>query len=170
MDSSAVRAFEAIKVFLSAYSRGQTLYDSLEEEYIRLFISNRQGIPAPLYASCYVEGESSERAPLMGEPALAMQERFQSKGLSLGEDIGEPPDHLSIELEYLYFLLNIGWTNNDDQFITEASSFAADIMLPWVVKLEHGLAVEENPALFYPHLITLLGAFLRFIGTIESGF
>jgi len=39
----------------------------------------------------------------MGESAGVMRQLFKSKKLSLADSINEPPDHLSIELEYLYF-------------------------------------------------------------------
>jgi len=169
LDSSAIQAVESIKAFLDSSANCQTLYESLEEEYVRFFINDRQGIRTPLYASCYAEPDSAERTPLMGESALAMQRRFQSKGLSLAEDVGEPPDHLAIELEYLYFLLDKGWDDNDDRLITEASSFAAGVMIPWLVKLDQGITINEPPGRFYPSLVSLLISLLQFIGKIESG-
>ncbi len=49
----------------------------------------------------------------MGPPAVRMKKRFESSGLSLSDNMHEPPDHLSIELEYLYFLLEKGWSDNE---------------------------------------------------------
>jgi TorA maturation chaperone TorD len=49
----------------------------------------------------------------MGEPAIDMKNRYESKGLSLSDEIHEPPDHISIEQEYLYFLLDKGWSDDD---------------------------------------------------------
>ena len=170
LDASAVKAFESIKACLASHFGGRTLYKNLEEEYVRLFINDRQGLSTLLYASCHVELESGEKALLMGEPALEMQRRFHSKGLSLAKDIGEPPDHLAIELEYLYFLLNKGWADNNDQLITEASSFAVDVMLPWIKKLENELGFQEAPGCFYPSLISLLIYLLRLFEKNESGF
>ncbi|NIQ90076.1 MAG: molecular chaperone TorD family protein, partial [Desulfobacterales bacterium] len=74
------------------------MYQHLEEGYVRLFISAKGGITAPLYESCY----EFEGAPLMGRAAAEMKERFETKDLSVADTIQEPPDHLSIELEYLY--------------------------------------------------------------------
>jgi TorA maturation chaperone TorD len=100
---------------------------------------------------------------MMGEPALDMKQRYLSKGLSLAEDIGEPPDHLSIELEYLYFLLEKGWAEKDDRLLEEASSFSSEIMLPWVSKLQERLAAMETESPFYPLTATLLCGILEFI-------
>jgi TorA maturation chaperone TorD len=167
LDPTSAGVFYTIKTTLNRYSTSQSLFDDLEEEYVRLFISDRQGIRAPLYASCYVGEEPGERAPLMGEPAMAMEDQFRSKGLSLADDIGEPPDHLAIELEYLYFLLRKGWSDHDDTLVNEASSFALETMLPWVMRLQQALTEIETAGPFYPLLTTLLCAILAFIGELN---
>lgn len=167
LDSSSAAVVKEIKATLSNFSSAQALFDGLEEEYVRLFISDRAGIRSPLYASCYADRDSDERAPLMGAPALAMQDRFRSKGVSLADDIREPPDHLSIELEYLYFLLRQGWADDDPQLVDEASSFASDIMLPWILKLQHTLAEVETAGRFYPLITTLLCQILILTGGLN---
>ena len=96
----------------------------MEEEYIRLFISCKGGIDAPLYHSCYF----SDDALLMGEPAV--KKKYASRGLDLAADLHEPTDHISIELEYLYFLLKKGWDDNEPVLIAEAASFASNTLLP----------------------------------------
>ena len=165
----AVQIFESLKSIPRQFSNSQDFYNALEEEYIRSIISNRHGIQAPLYASCYTEDDSVEKGPLMGEPALVMQRRLQSKGLSLAADIGEPPDHLSIELEYLFFLLGKGWDEADPKLIEEAGFFVEETVLPWVSKLKKNLATGEAPGVFYPLLVTLLVALLELIVRHASG-
>ena len=92
----------------SAFFNG-ALFDFLEESYVRLFVNAQNGITAPLYHSCYQDtGQPDSQSGLMGESAGFMRQFFKSKGLSLANSINEPPDHLSIELEYLYFLLQQG--------------------------------------------------------------
>jgi len=167
LDPPADEVFTEIQTLLNHYSTAQALFDGLEEEYVRLFISDRQGLQAPLYASCYVAAEPGERAPLMGEPALAMQARFRSQGLSLADEVGEPPDHLAIELEYLYFLLEKGWSENGKVLLEEASSIGSEIMLPWVRQLQQRLAAIETENRFYPLITTLLCAILKFIGRLN---
>jgi TorA-specific chaperone len=98
-----------IKSSIENMTDANALHDHLEEAYVRLFISHYSGVQAPLYESCYAGAESGTNAPLMGAPAAAMKQRLREKGLSIGSDIHEPPDHISIELEYLYFLLEKGW-------------------------------------------------------------
>jgi TorA-specific chaperone len=98
-----------------------------------------------------------------------MKERFESKGLSLGDHIHEPPDHLSIELEYLYFLLERGWSEDDAALKDEAVSFAGGIMLPWVIKFQERLVAVETECRFYHLTTAILCAILGFIGASNNG-
>jgi len=154
-----------IKSVLNKFTSAEALFHHLEEAYVRLFISDRAGVTAPLYASCYVNKKSGEKPLLMGGPAIDMKKRFESKGLSLSDEIHEPQDHISIELEYLYFLLAKGWSDADKNLINEGSTFAAEIMLPWVSEFQARLAVEKE-CRFYP----LIASILRTILEIIAGF
>ena len=147
-----------LATFLKTHAEASVLYDHLEEEYVRLFISSKDGIPTPLYHSCY----ESEDALLMGEPAVMMKKRFESKKLSLDNTLQEPPDHLSIELEYLYFLLQKGWLQRDRMLIAEAAQFAGESMLPWIGTFRDRLTVAALSP-FYPMMATLLICLLGFI-------
>ena len=151
-----------------AFSQAEALCAHLDETYVRLFISDREGIRTPLYASCYERKESGEITPMMGEPALAMKERFRSKGLSMADTIHDPPDHLAIELEFLYFLLEKGWAERDNLLLKEAFSFGSEIMLPWVIKLQERLAGDETENRFYPLITTLLCDILRLVGRLNK--
>lgn len=155
-----------IKTDLENFTDANSLYNYLETAYVALFISHRDGIAAPLYESCYHGIEPGDKGSLMGEPALRMSHRFESKGLSLDSIIHEPPDHLAIELEYLYFLLSKGREDQDAALIAEAGSFAAKTMLPWVSKLQKQIA-SHTPEHFYFFLISILTAILYRIGDFD---
>ena len=148
---------QGIVSILKTFPDGDSLYQHLEEGYVRLFISAKGGITAPLYESCY----EFEGAPLMGRAAAEMKERFKTKNLSVADTIQEPPDHLSIELEYLYFLLDKGWREEDDALVTEAAEFASDTMLPWVSELSEKLASEEK-CQYYPIMAAIVVEILNF--------
>jgi TorA maturation chaperone TorD len=158
-----------IKSVLKMFTSANALYLHLEEAYVRLFISDIKGVTAPLYASCYANKKSGEKALLMGEPAIDMKSRFKSKGLSLSNELHEPPDHISIELEYLYFLLSKGWSGNDEDLISEASTFAAEVMLPWISEFQARLAVEKE-CRFYPLMASILAAILEIIAGSNRNF
>ena len=156
-------AFGRIETDLENFSDADSLYRYLEAAYVRLFISHRDGIAAPLYESCYVGVESGDIVSLMGEPALKMKQRLESKGLALDSSINEPPDHLAIELEYLYFLLSKGLESKDEELIAEAGSFAAETMVPWVSKLQEQIA-SQMPDHAYALLSSILTAVLYRVG------
>ena len=156
---------DELKSISSSFTGEDKIFQYLEQAYVRLFINSRDGVTAPLYASCYeAGGGSGVDAPLMGPPAVLMKKRFESKGLSLGDHIHEPPDHLSIELEYLYFLLKRGWSDDDAALKDEAVSFAGKILLPWVIKFQERLVAVETECRFYHLTTAILCAILRFIG------
>ena len=160
---------DQLKAINSSFTDEYEIFQSLEQSYVRLFINSRDGITAPLYASCYEAGSTAgEDAALMGLPAVLMKERFESKGLSLGNHIHEPPDHLAIELEYLYFLLASGWADDKAALRDEAVSFAADVLLPWVIKFEERLGAVETESRFYQLTTAVLRAILRFIGASDK--
>jgi TorA-specific chaperone len=146
--------------WVNEFSDGPSLCDHLEPAYVRLFVSARKGIAAPLYQSCYAH----DHAPMMGPAAVRMKERLDAAGLSLGEEIREPPDHLSIQLEYLYFLLEKGFHKSDPSCTAQAASFSREIMLPWVREFHERLAAETQCP-FYPLAASLLVSLLTFIAT-----
>ena len=145
LKADAGNRLHEIGSIIRSFSDGDSLYQHLEEGYVRLFISAKGGITAPLYESCY----EFEGAPLMGRAAAEMKERFETKDLSVADTIQEPPDHLSIELEYLYFLLDKGWSDPDAALIAEALAFAGEVMLPWVSEFQKRLAAEKEVSFYY---------------------
>ena len=138
-----------INSIINRFDTDQSLFHHLNECYVRLFVNNKEGITTPLYQSCY----EFENAPMMGESAVKMKNRFKSKGLSMENRVHEPPDHLAIELEYLFFLLQdsrAGQDDNPDKFVSnEAASFAAETMLPWVIVFNQRLKSVTDDCRFY---------------------
>jgi len=141
---------------ITRYQDSRLLFDALETAYVGLFVSNRKGRVIPLYQSCY----AYENAPLMGDSAVKMKKRLADIDLSLGSNIQEPPDHIAIELEYLFFLLNNGWADENASRVKEAASFAIDDMLPWVLKLQSRLSGHQDAA-FYAAVVSVTIAILR---------
>ena len=165
LKTGAGNGVHEIGSIIRSFPDRDSLYQHLEEGYVRLFISAKGGIAAPLYESCY----EFEGAPLMGAAATEMKERFEAKGLSVADTIKEPPDHLSIELEYLYFLLDKGWRDRDNGLIAEASAFVTQKMLPWVSKFENRLSAEKEGSFYYLTATILIGI-LKFIGGFSIDF
>ncbi|MCP3871549.1 MAG: molecular chaperone TorD family protein [Desulfobacteraceae bacterium] len=137
-----------INSIINGFDSFQSLLEHLNECYVRLFVNSKEGITSPLYESCY----EFENAPMMGKAALLMKERFESKGLSMENRVHEPPDHLAIELEYLFFLLqeNVGPDDNPAAF------FAEKTMLPWVIVFNQRLKLLTDDCKFYSLASTIL--------------
>jgi TorA-specific chaperone len=167
LDNNSMILINNIIDIFSGFSDAKSLFDFLEATYVRLFINARGGISAPLYHSCYLETDQPDGSPaLMGETAVLMKQRFESKGLAIADTINEPPDHLSIEIEYLYFLLQNGWETPNIDDLTEAVSFARTFMLPWVSLLCDRLTAAEQPPLFYSQAAALLRSTLSLIARL----
>ncbi|MGD9162931.1 MAG: molecular chaperone TorD family protein, partial [Desulfobacteraceae bacterium] len=124
----------------------EDLFLALNEEYVRLFISNLNGITAPLFESCY----EYENAPLMGPAAMRMKELLDSAGLDISDDFNEPPDHLCIELELLYYILEKAWKTKSKKNarLKEVESLVSEVMLPWIETFYNRLDTEY-PDCFY---------------------
>lgn len=139
------------------FSDSETLFQSLETTYVRLFISSRGGITVPLYQSAF------EGACLMGASAVKMKRRLEAVGLdTTGHAAGEPPDHLAIELEYLYFLLEKGDADQNAALIRDAQRFAAEELRPWTQALDQRLGQALDPALYAP-AASLTAALVRLL-------
>ncbi len=145
----------------------KALFTHLEEAYIPLFVNARGGVAAPLYQSCYPDATELQTATaLMGEPAVRMKQRFASKGLALDRDLNEPPDHLAIEIEYLYFLLQKGWAEGSAPLLSEATAFAQTELLAWIPRFEERLGATAADS-FYSLAAAILVATLRLVAEIQ---
>lgn len=163
LETPAPETLEKLIALVQGYPGAPALFDSLEEDFIPLFVNARGGIAAPLYQSCYAETQASPDAnALMGAPAVMMQQRLSAAGLSLEYSSNEPPDHLAIEIEYLYFLLQKGWGENDAAHLQEAVSFVNTELLGWVPSFEERLRTT-HPDSFYALAAAILVGVLRLI-------
>jgi TorA maturation chaperone TorD len=161
-------SLEKLRKTVTGFSDDVSLFDFLEESYVRLFVNAQSGITAPLYHSCYQDaGQPVSQSSLMGESAGSMRQLFKSKGLSLANSINEPPDHLSIELEYLYFLLQHGVTKKDKEAVDEAVSFAGTFMLPWVSLFRDRL-LSRSTCPFYPFAAAILVSDLHLVSLLKK--
>jgi TorA maturation chaperone TorD len=69
-------------------------------DYTRLFLGPVQPLAKP-YGSVWLTGE----ATLMQEATLAVLELYREGGFEIDEEFRELPDHVAVELEFLYLLL-----------------------------------------------------------------
>lgn len=159
-------ALKRLKAIVQTHTDFESLFNSLEESYVALFVNTRGGIAAPLYQSCYVETNNPQTAGiLMGPPAAMMQQRLAALELSQDHSSNEPPDHLAIEIEYLYFLLQKGWVEQHTARLSEAAMFVDTELLEWVPRFEERLRTA-HPDSFYALAAAMLVGTLRLIAEL----
>jgi putative dimethyl sulfoxide reductase chaperone len=74
--------------------------EDLTVEYARLFIGPFE-VKAPPYGSIYLDGERR----VMGDSTLEVTRLYEEAGLSGSKDFHDLPDHIAVELEFMYFLI-----------------------------------------------------------------
>jgi len=147
---------------MACYMEGFTHYEqaceTLEEAYIRLFISARGGITASLHHSFY----ESEDGRLMGRPVKMMESRLKDSGLALPGEDSVPADHLAVEVEYLALLLEGAFGDGGEGLFAAAQDFARAELKPWLGQLTKKLETETDCP-FYPSAARLLLALVSLI-------
>ncbi|SNQ61602.1 TorD/DmsD family molecular chaperone [Candidatus Methanoperedens nitratireducens] len=124
----------------------EEFYKMLAVEYTRLFTSAIPAVPCPPYESVYREDV------IMGDSTLCALECYNKAGLKVIEKFHDLPDHVAVELEFLYYLMNYGYTEAHDSFMEEHFS-------KWVP--EFCDEVEKNDRIgFYRHAAKVLREFV----------
>lgn len=138
------------------------VYSTLREEYRRLFLG-----PMPPYI---VPAESAyklwandpectlplagEKGYLMGDPAIDMIKRYQAHGILIPDKYASMPDHIALELEYMSFLCNNEYEEEQEDFVHSH--------LDWIDDLKDDISnVCESG--FYRTAIDLTSAFVNFL-------
>ena len=154
----------ALRALLDGFSGPESLFAYLEEGYVRLFVNDRNGVAAHLYASCY---EDEKNPHLMGKAAVRMQEILADLAIHISDDVREPPDHLSLELEVLYFLLTPKNPPGHPGDLAAAADFAVREMLPWTQIFQRRLTAESR-CRFYPLITGVLLSVLQAIAAFSQ--
>ena len=97
----------------------------------------------------------------MGPPTQEMLQQFENVGLAIGDGINEPPDHISLELEYLYFLLDS--ILKGDPELEDVGEYVTNFMLPWISIFLERLKSEDSQSIYQP-ITAILIAVLKDIG------
>ena len=99
--------------------------ETLLLDYSRLFLGPFE-IPAKPYGSIYLEGEDV----VMGDSTINAKSYYQAADFEIADDFREVPDHVAVELEFLYLLSfrqshsakdasEKDWGKLEQQFLTE---------------------------------------------------
>jgi len=74
--------------------------EDLAVEYARLFVGPFE-LKAPPYGSVYLDGGRR----VMGDSTIEVVRIYEKAGIVMDKDFKELPDHIAVELEFMYYLI-----------------------------------------------------------------
>ena len=154
-------AAEFVQNMRKEFKAGTDL-EPLKVDFSKLFVGPYTLSAAP-YGSVYLEAERK----MMGDSTLDVKNRYREAGLDIAKTFKDAPDHISAELEFMYYLVFKeieAFANSDVEtaigFIQRQKSFLEDHLMAWVPKFAKSIIEDaENP--FYPNLAKATTAFLN---------
>ena len=156
-DNEVNEIAELLGVDAAAKSTYDLSQENLAEVFTGLFVARMGGVPAPPYGSVYLDN-----GLLMGASTSRVAELYSKQGLVF-EDATEPPDYLSTELEFLYFMVGkeeAGFKQRDLAAAKVATKsqheFLEQCLLPWLEPFVDRLAGIEEETLYHWGAATLL--------------
>lgn len=125
----------------------EEFYKILMVEYTRLFTTAIPNVSCPPYESIYRDNE------VMGDSTLLTLECYNKEGLRILEKFHDLPDHVAVELEFLYYLKNY-------RFDEEFNAFMNEHFSKWVPQFCE--EVEKNDRIgFYKNAAAVLRKFVN---------
>ena len=108
--------------------------EDLSVEYAKLFVGPYE-LKAPPYGSVYLDKERR----VMGDSTMEVIKAYQEQGLSIDAEFKELPDHISVELEFMYYLIHkeVEALRNTEtkkvlRWIEPQEAFFNSFLRPWV--------------------------------------
>lgn len=136
----------------------KTPLTELQAEYTGLFINGYPELPCPPYESAYREGG------LLGEAAAEVAQFYERWGLEASVEL---PDHLALELEFLYFLNARAGEAEDPEEATRAHAdcrrFLKEHLFQWAPEFAKDLQ-ERAQLRLYREAASLLTRLLALEG------
>lgn len=130
-------------------------------DYTRLFIGPSQPVAMP-YASFWLTDDQSQRH----EATMAVLDFYEQGGFEVSDEFRELPDHVAVELEFLYLLI-FSRNHSGDGDAAESSvadalhhRFLVEHMNAWTGPFVAAVKSGAQTA-FYRELAVLTEAFLR---------
>ena len=144
-----------------ANSFRDTVDEDLKVDYARLFVGPNELI-APPYGSVYLE----KGYQVMGKTTIAVQNIYRDAGLVLDDSIKQPSDHISLELEFIYFLLFKELKAEEDNNSVDKLkwhnlqiSFLDEYLSPWISEFAKNIRNGAETE-FYISLADILEQFI----------
>ena len=144
---------------MESYLRGLADLQELAVEHTRLFPGAVRAEAYP-YESMYLDGK------IMGESTQDVLRQYRQAGLQVAEGYKELPDHITAELEFMYYLrrkesIAIERDNREeaDRFHLLAQSFLKEHLARWVPHFAERI-LESTPTPFYRGLARITRDFI----------
>ena len=136
--------------------------ESLKVDFSKLFVGPYT-LPAAPYGSVYLESERK----MMGNSTLDVRNRYREAGLDTAKTFKDAPDHISAELEFMYYLIFKeveAFASSDIEtaidYIERQRSFLEDHLMVWVPEFASSITENaKNP--FYTNLAQATTTFLN---------
>ena len=139
----------------------------LAVEHAALFIGPFE-LPSPPYGSVYLEKNNR----LMGDTTMEVKKIYAEAGLKL--EVQEPPDHISFELEFIYYLFTLEKEVSDEGDNEKARSlanlrrdFQGVYLASWVPRFCEKIRTATKE-IFYRNLADCLEIFINHETTFLS--
>lgn len=136
--------------------------EELTVEYARLFVGPF-GLKAPPYGSVYLDGDRT----VMGPSTMETIQVYEQEGLTRDEGFHELPDHIAVELEFMYYLsyrrveaLQKGDLARGDAYLLKQEQFRTRFLGKWVPPFCDHIQKETDNG-FYGALAECVAAFVR---------
>jgi TorA maturation chaperone TorD len=137
--------------------------EELAVEYARLFVGPGSHI-AP-YESVHSEGNGG--GMLCGNQTVTVKRVMEAAGLELGAEYHDLPDHVSIELEYMFELTSWeadAWAKSDEcaaqRIVLLEKEFLHDHILKWIPSFCEQVTERASHS-FYHEMAALTSRFLE---------
>lgn len=128
---------------------GKTNFDDLKLEHAKLFVGPFD-LLAPPYGSIYLDGQRR----LMGDSTIKVLEAYRAAGLGQSDEFKQPPDHITTELEFIYYLIAKYLETKDNRWLTMKDSFNNKYLKPWITDFANRIK-SNSQSKFYKGLAKL---------------
>lgn len=139
-------------------------------DYTRLFLGPMQILAKP-YGSVWLE----ENKTLMGDTTMAVLELYREADFEMDEEFKELPDHIAVELEFLYLLIfqeNEARSSGDAERLNEMTDLKARFLDQhlgrWIGPFTEAVKGSAASA-FYRQLAELTERFVRMEARPQAG-
>lgn len=146
---------EAVQALLEAWPQGDEAWEDMRVAHAKLFVGPFDLI-APPYGSVYLD----EERRVMGDSTMDAMNFYARAGLDPDKNAHEPPDFVTTELEFMYFLAYQHLTTGETKYLDLQREFLANHLSQWV-PIFSARIINGNLHPFYNQLALLTSVFVH---------